>query len=48
VRTRQFSAAVSNQRSVNIDFAHVVDDHCQPPALLIVQDVAEHRGLSCA
>ena len=42
----QRGAAVSDQRSVDVHRAHVVDDHRDPQALAVVEDVLEQRRLA--
>jgi len=41
IRPRQRRATVTDQRDVDIDLRHIVDDHRHAPAFAIVQDVIE-------
>lgn len=41
-----FSPAVSHERGVDIDLAHVIDDDRDPPVFAIVQNVIEQGRLA--
>ena len=45
---RQLRAAVADQRAVDVDLAHVVDDDRHPLALAVAQHVIEQGGLAGA
>ncbi|MNS89077.1 hypothetical protein D3C72_1230770 [compost metagenome] len=42
----QLRAAVANQLRIDVDLAHVVDDHRHPQAIAVAQDLVEQGGLA--
>jgi len=43
---RQVGAAVADERRVDVDLAHVVDDDGDAAPFAVVEDVVEKRGLA--